>query len=143
MKFISATSIQLNTFYKANNDKARAKPGDLMFAALDEHDQLCAVLRFLPYSNFLFLRSVFTQHSARGQGIASKLIQFSINDLACSLHNNETITIYTLPTPKAQSLYLRIGFHQISQPKIPNELSASYRRFRHTNSESGVMVLHI
>lgn len=141
MKFISATSIQLNTFYKANNDKARAKPGDLMFAALDEHDQLCAVLRFLPYSDFLFLRSVFTQHSARGQGIAGALIQFSINHLARSSHNNTPI-IYTLPTPRAQSLYLRIGFHPVSQPQIPNELSASYRRFRQTNSESGVMVLH-
>lgn len=113
-----------------------------MFAAIDEYDQLCAVLRFLPYSNFLFLRSVFTKHSARGQGIARELIQFSINNLVQSPHTNESIIIYTLPTPRAQSLYLRIGFHPISQTQIPNELSASYRRFRQSNSESGVMVLH-
>ena len=76
MQFTRATCLQLNRFYKENHDKARAKPSDLMFAATDESGQLCAVLRLLPYSHFLFLRSVFTLPDMRGQGIAGELIGF-------------------------------------------------------------------
>lgn len=139
MHIIPATCLQLNQFYKTNDNKARAKPDDLMFAAMSETDTLSAVLRLLPYSNFLFLRSVLTREDLRGNGIAAQLIDQAINEIASK--GLPYKCIYTLPTPQAKSLYLRLGFRSITSEQIPSELSASYRRFRRSNSDSTVMVL--
>lgn len=154
MQFTRATCLQLNRFYKENHDKARAKPSDLMFAATDESGQLCAVLRLLPYSHFLFLRSVFTLPDMRGQGIAGELIGFAIRTLRSTAQNDRTLgnqplladnfvnwDIYTLPTPLAQSLYVRLGFEYVDSEDIPSELGASFRRFKQTNNRSRIMVL--
>lgn len=136
MQFINSNCAQLNRFYKENKDKARAKPSDLMFAAIDENQQVCAVLRLLPYTHFYFLRSVLTRPGYRGKGIASGLIEFAVTSLISPK------PIYTLPTPLARPLYARLGFAPIEQSHIPAELLASYRRFRHVNNDSSVMVLH-
>lgn len=138
MKFINSTCAQLNRFYKENKDKARAKPDDLMFAAIDENQQVCAVLRLLPYAQFYFLRSVLTSPESRGEGIASTLIQYAIDSQFAQAENTP---IYTLPTPLALPLYSRLGFTAIEQADIPVELQSSYRRFRHANNDSSVMVI--
>lgn len=138
MKFTKSTCSQLNQFYKEHKDKARAKPDDLMFAAIDENQQVCAVLRLLPYAKFYFLRSVFTSPLFRGKGIASELIQYAVDAL---WEQAENAPIYTLPTPLAGPLYNRLGFAPIKQSHIPAELLASYRRFRHVNNDSSVMVI--
>lgn len=139
MQFISSDCLQLNKFYKENKDKARAKPSDLMFAAVDD-EVTCAALRLLPYDNFLFLRSLLTHPSYRGQGIAERLIKYAIDT---TLKSSASITIYTLPTPKAVSLYQRLGFVAIKGAEIPMPLQASYKRFRHVNNDSQVMVLQV
>lgn len=139
MQFTNSSCAQLNCFYKENKDKARAKPNDLMFAAIDDNQQVCSVLRLLPYSQFLFLRSVLTRPESRGKGIAADLIEHAVN---VQFKQSSKLSIYTLPTPLARPLYLRLGFTPINQVDIPPELLASYRRFRRTDNDSSVMVLH-
>jgi GNAT superfamily N-acetyltransferase len=138
MQFIISDCLQLNRFYKENKDKARAKPSDLMFVAQDEDEQVRAALRLLPYQGFLFLRSVLTQAEYRGQGLASELIEFVIQQQANSGVN---LPIYTLPTPLAAPLYIRLGFKPIDRDEIPSELLASYRRFRQSDNGPTVMVI--
>lgn len=139
MQFINSSCSQLNRFYKENKDKARAKADDLMFAAIDENQQVCAVLRLLPYPQFLFLRSVLTAPQFRGKGIASALIQYAIDTQTEQADNTP---IYTLPTPLAQPLYRRLGFTAVEQTDIPIELQSSYRRFKRSNNDSSVMVIN-
>ncbi len=139
MQFVSSDCLQLNQFYKENKDKARAKPSDLMYAALDGHGQVCAVLRLLPYDGFLFLRSVHTSSKHRGKGIASGLIDYSIR---IQTKQADSLPIYTLPTELALPLYHRLGFQPIKQEHVPAELLASYRRFRQSGNDSTVMVIN-
>lgn len=134
MKFASHDCLQLNRFYKQNKDKARAKPSDLMYGAVDDDGQTCSVLRLLAYDEFLFLRSVLTAEEFRGHGVASTLIRYAINQ--------QIQPIYTLPTPLALSLYQRLGFTPVNLADIPNELLASYRRFRQSTNGPTVMVIH-
>ena len=134
MQYISSNCQQLNQFYKQNRDKARAKPEDLMYVAINEEDKICSVLRLLPYAGFLFLRSVLTAQEYRGSGIASGLIEYAVMQ-----HSN---LIYTLPTPQALPLYHRLGFQAVSKAEIPAQLLASYRRFRLSNSVPTVMVIN-
>mgnify|MGYP001222349923 CR=1 FL=1 len=134
MNYREATCQQLNQFYKQNRDKARAKPQDIMCAAINDDGKVCAVLRLLSYDTFLFLRSVLTANEYRGQGIASELTRYALKQHAC-------IT-YTLPTPLAVSLYQRLGFTTVPKQEIPEQLSASYRRFRQGNDGARVMVIN-
>jgi N-acetylglutamate synthase-like GNAT family acetyltransferase len=138
IKYIRATCIQLNQFYKENHDKARAKPTDIMFAAINKNNHICSVLRLLPYSNFLFLRSVLTTPDCRGKGIASNLILHTLHEMK---HQFISTSIFTLPTPLAQTLYQRLGFTFVEQDQIPNELLSSYRRLNHSSRKSMVMVI--
>ncbi|OUS40938.1 hypothetical protein A9R00_03470 [Oleispira antarctica] len=133
MQYTLADCQQLNQFYKKNRDKARAKPEDLMYAAINEEDQICAVLRLLPYDGFLFLRSVLTAKEFRGQGIAASLIHYAMK--------KQNALIYTLPTSLAVSLYLRLGFQFVEKENIPAQLLASYRRFRQSNNGPEAMVI--
>ena len=133
MQHTLADCQQLNQFYKKNKDKARAKPEDLMYAAINEEDQVCAVLRLLPYDGFLFLRSVLTAKEFRGQGMATNLI--------CHVIKEQDALIYTLPTPLAISLYLRLGFQPLNKEQIPAQLLSSYRRFRQSNNGPEAMVI--
>lgn len=133
MHYMTADCQQLNQFYKQHKDKARAKPKDLMYIAINKEGTTCAVLRLLPYQGFLFLRSVLTAQEHRGAGIASALIKYAISQQAG--------LIYTLPTPQALPLYQRLGFRAISTAEIPAQLLASYRRFRPSASGPTVMVI--
>lgn len=133
MLFIKSDCTTLNQFYKRHKDKARAKPSDLMYIA-SEDEVIHAGLRLLPYSDFLFLRSVFTAENARGQGIASQLISQAVNEAS--------LPIYTLPTAEAMSLYQRLGFQAVEISDIPSELTASYRRFRQSSKGPTVMVIN-
>lgn len=135
MRYEASSSQQLNQFYKQYKDKARAKPDDFMYIAINEENQVCAALRLLPYEGFLFLRSVLTAPQHRGFGIASNLILHAIQ--------NHEGPIYTLPTPQAISLYQRLGFKPVSTQLIPNPLLASYRRFRQPQAGPSVMVINI
>lgn len=137
MQYTTANCQQLNQFYKRNKDKARAKPQDLMYAAINDAGQTCAALRLLEYDNFLFLRSVLTANDYRGQGIASQLIRYA---LAQSSRAQSSI-IYTLPTPLAVPLYQRLGFIAVPQAEIPPALLASYRRLRQGDKGARVMVI--
>lgn len=142
MQYLPATCQQLNKFYKQNKDKARAKPQDFMYAAINDEGKTCAVLRLLRYDisydnshdTFLFLRSVLTARDHRGQGIASNLILHALK--------HYKVPIYTLPTPLAASLYLRLGFEPIMTKDIPAPLLASNRRFRHRDKDARVMVIN-
>jgi N-acetylglutamate synthase-like GNAT family acetyltransferase len=133
MKFKKSDCIKLNQFYKRNKDKARAKPNDLMFTAINDNQEIVAVLRLLPYDGFLLLRSVLTAEPHRGKGIASQLIQ------QATAHYPERI--YTLPTPDAFSLYQRLGFINVAPADIPAALVISYQRIRHSANAATVMVL--
>lgn len=146
MQYLPASCQQLNQFYKQNKDKARAKPQDFMYAAINDEGETCAVLRLLrydisydtsfdiSYDTFLFLRSVLTARDHRGQGIASHLILHALK--------HYEVPIYTLPTPLATSLYLRLGFEPIITKDIPAPLLASYRRFRHGDKGARVMAIN-
>lgn len=150
MQYLPASCQQLNQFYKQNKDKARAKPQDFMYAAINDEGETCAVLRLLKYDisddtnydisddisddTFLFLRSVLTARDHRGQGIASHLILHALK--------HYEVPIYTLPTPLATSLYLRLGFEPIITKDIPAPLLASYRRFRHGDKGARVMAIN-
>mgnify|MGYP006145340669 FL=1 len=150
MQYLPASCQQLNQFYKQNKDKARAKPQDFMYAAINDEGETCAVLRLLKYDisddtnydisddisddTFLFLRSVLTASDHRGQGIASHLILHALK--------HYEVPIYTLPTPLATSLYLRLGFEPIITKDIPAPLLASYRRFRHGDKGARVMAIN-
>jgi N-acetylglutamate synthase-like GNAT family acetyltransferase len=134
MQFTPSNCQQLNQFYKQNKDKARAKPEDLMYTAINEQVEVCSVLRLLPYEDFLFLRSVLTAQECRGSGIASGLIEYAIKQ--------QSGPIYTLPTPQALSLYQRLGFQEVSKQEIPAQLLASYRRFRQSSNGPTVMVIN-
>ncbi len=133
MQYTLADCQQLNLFYKKNRNKARAKPEDFMYAAINEEDQICAVLRLLPYDDFLLLRSVLTAKEFRGQGIAASLIQNAMKE--------QNALIYTLPTPLAVSLYQRLGFQALNKEQIPAQLLASYRRFRQSNTGPEAMAI--
>lgn len=135
MQYTSSSCQQLNQFYKKNKDKARAKPDDLMYIAINEEGITCSVLRLLPYDGFLFLRSVLTTQEYRGSGIGSSLIKYAIKQ------NNGAI--YTLPTPQALPLYQRLGFETIPKQKIPAQLLASCRRFRHSSNGPTVMAINL
>lgn len=139
MKFVRATALELNRFYKEAKNKARAKPDDYMYAAINKNDKTCSVLRILPYDHFLFLRSVFTLPEHRGENIARQLIEHALTEM--TTHYPDT-PIYTLPTPLAKSLYLRIGFHTISTDDIPNELITSYRRLKQSSKNASIMVIN-
>lgn len=146
MQYLPASCQQLNQFYKQNKDKARAKPQDFMYAAINDEGETCAVLRLLrydisydtsfdiSYDTFLFLRSVLTARDHRGQGIAPNLILHALK--------HYEVPIYTLPTPLATSLYLRLGFEPIITKDIPAPLLASYRRFRHGDKGARVMAIN-
>lgn len=150
MQYLPASCQQLNQFYKQNKDKARAKPQDFMYAAINDEGETCAVLRLLKYDisddtnydisddisddTFLFLRSVLTARDHRGQGIASNLILHALK--------HYEVPIYTLPTSLATSLYLRLGFEPIITKDIPAPLLASYRRFRHGDKGARVMAIN-
>lgn len=138
MQFVTSDCLQLNRFYKDNKEKARAKPSDIMFAALDEQQHTCSVLRLLPYKDFLFLRSVVTQPEQRGRGIASALIRHAIQTQA---NDSNRLPIYTLPTPLALPIYQRLGFQPVETSQVPAELLASYRRFRQSPHGPTVMVI--
>ena len=134
MYYQLSNSRVLNHFYKLNKDKARAKPSDLMYAAINSNKTPCTTLRLLPYDQFLFLRSVLTSQDYRGQGIASTLIRYAINQHPCP--------IYTLPTPLALPLYKRLGFIEVKQKDIPVQLLVSYQRLRQTHNAPTVMVIN-
>lgn len=134
MQYLASNCQQLNQFYKQNKDKARAKQQDLMYAAINSNNEVCAALRLLSYDNFLFLRSVLTAQDYRGQGIATELIHHTLA--------KQVLPIYTLPTPLAVPLYERLGFQTVSKPEIPEQLLATYRRFRQGNDGSRVMVIN-
>lgn len=134
MQYLSSDCQQLNQFYKQHKDKARAKPADLMYIAINEEGETCSVLRLLPYEGFLFLRSVLTAQQYRGSGIASGLIKHVIEQQAD--------LIYTLPTQQALPLYHRLGFQALSEQEIPAQLLASYRRFRQSDPGPTVMVIN-
>lgn len=134
MQYLSSNCQQLNQFYKQHKDKARAKPEDLMYIAINEEGIICSVLRLLPYQGFLFLRSVLTAQQYRGSGIASDLIEHAIGQ--------QSDLIYTLPTEQALPLYQRLGFKALSKQEIPAQLLASYRRFRQYESGPTVMVIN-
>jgi N-acetylglutamate synthase-like GNAT family acetyltransferase len=134
MQYIPSRCEQLNQFYKRNKDKARAKPEDLMYAAINAEGEICSVLRLLPYDGFLFLRSVLTAQAYRRSGIASGLITYAIEQ--------QSNLIYTLPTPQALLLYQRLGFKTVPQAEIPAQLFASYRRFRRSNIGPTAMVIN-
>lgn len=134
MQYTLADCQQLNQFYKRNKDKARAKPEDLMYAAINEDNRVCAVLRLLPYEDFLFLRSVLTAKEFRNQGIAANLIHYATKA--------ESELIYTLPTALALPLYQRLGFQTLDKQEIPAALLASYRRFRQPDQDPTVMVIN-
>lgn len=143
MQYLPTSCQQLNQFYKQNKDKARAKPQDFMYAAINDEGKTCAVLRLLPYGTsndthddpFLFLRSVLTSSGHRGQGIASNLILYA-------LKQHGDMPTFTLPTPLAIPLYQRLGFKAVINAEIPAPLLASYRRFRHGDKDSRVMVIN-
>lgn len=137
MQYTTANCQQLNQFYKHNKDKARAKPQDLMYAAINDAGQTCAALRLLEYDNFLFLRSVLTANDYRGQGIASQLIRYALAQSSIA----QSSIIYTLPTPLAVPLYQRLGFIAVPQAEIPPALLASYRRLRQGDKGARVMVI--
>jgi N-acetylglutamate synthase-like GNAT family acetyltransferase len=124
---------QLNQFYKQNKDKARARPQDLMYAAINEDGDICAALRLLSYDDFLFLRSVLTANDYRNKGIASNLITHALEQ--------QTSVVYTLPTQAAVSLYQRLGFQTVVKQEIPAQLIASHRRFQRFNNDSTIMVI--
>jgi N-acetylglutamate synthase-like GNAT family acetyltransferase len=124
---------QLNQFYKQNKDKARARPQDLMYVAINEDGDICAALRLLTYDDFLFLRSVLTANNYRKKGIASNLIKHAIEQQSC--------LIYTLPTKLAVSLYQRLGFQTVSKQEIPAQLLANHSRFQRFNKDSTIMVI--
>jgi N-acetylglutamate synthase-like GNAT family acetyltransferase len=124
---------QLNQFYKQNKDKARARPQDLMYAAINDDGVICAALRLLTYDDFLFLRSVLTANDYRNKGIASNLIKYAIEQQAC--------LAYTLPTQSAVSLYQRLGFQTVSKQEIPAQLLHNHRRFQRFNNDSKIMVI--
>ena len=134
MQYLSSDCQQLNQFYKQHKDKARAKPRDLMYIAINEEGEICSALRLLPYEGFLFLRSVLTAQQYRGSGIASGLIKHVIAQQAD--------LIYTLPTQQALPLYHRLGFQALSEQEIPAQLLASYRRFRQSDPGPTVMVIN-
>lgn len=134
IQFKKGDCVTLNRFYKRHKDKARAKSSDSIYIA-QQGDTVYAGLRLLGYGNFYFLRGVLTAPNARGQGVASQLINHAIRE--CSA------PIYTLPLPTAVGLYQRLGFRPIDGPDIPIELSASYRRFRQTTNGPTVMVINI
>lgn len=142
MQCIISDCIQLNRFYKDNKDKARAKPSDLMYAVINKEENgvetVIAGMRLLPYNDFLFMRSVLTQTEFRGQGIASQLIRFAIEELN---QQDKPLPIYTLPTLLAAPLYLKLGFSPVEQSQVPAQLLTSYRRFRQSADGSSVMVL--
>jgi N-acetylglutamate synthase-like GNAT family acetyltransferase len=124
---------QLNQFYKQNKDKARARPQDLMYAAINEDGDICAALRLLSYDDFLFLRSVLTANDYRNKGIASNLITHALEQ--------QTSVVYTLPTQAAVSLYQRLGFQTVAKQEIPAQLLANHRRFQRFNNDSTIMVI--
>jgi N-acetylglutamate synthase-like GNAT family acetyltransferase len=124
---------QLNQFYKQNKDKARARPQDLMYAAVNEDGDICAALRLLSYDDFLFLRSVLTANDYRNKGIASNLITHALEQ--------QTSVVYTLPTQAAVSLYQRLGFQTVAKQEIPAQLLANHRRFQRFNNDSTIMVI--
>lgn len=134
MQYIAASCQQLNQFYKLNKDKARAKPQDLMYVAINSNGETCAALRLLEYDTFLFLRSVLTTEKHRGQGVANNLIRYALQQ--------HPSTIYTLPTPLAISLYQRLGFVAVAKAEIPQPLLTLYRRFRQGNDGTRVMVIN-
>jgi GNAT superfamily N-acetyltransferase len=134
MQYTPSSYLQLNQFYKQHKDKARAKPEDLMYIAINKEGKTCAGLRLLPYDGFLFLRSVLTAQEYRGTGIASGLIAYAIEQ--------QTGLIYTLPTPQALPLYQRLGFQAVAKQEHPAQLLASYRRFRQSDNGPTVMVLN-
>ncbi len=139
MQCIISNCIELNRFYKNNNDKARAKPSDIMYAVINEQQMIMAVMRLLPYEGFLFMRSVLTAKEYRGQGVGSQLLRFAIKQ-----QNQQTLPlpIYALPTSMAKSLYMKQGFIPVDQSQMPAQLLTSYRRFRHSTTDSTAMVLH-
>lgn len=147
MQYTTANCQQLNQFYKRNKDKARAKPQDLMYAAINDAGQTCAALRLLEYDNFLFLRSVLTANDYRGQGIASQLIRYALAQSSRTQSSRtqssraQSSIIYTLPTPLAVPLYQRLGFIAVPQAEIPPALLASYRRLRQGDKGARVMVI--
>ena len=125
MQLVSSDCLRLNKFYKEHKDKARAKASDVIFAAIgsgSSPETTYAALRLLPYANFLFLRSVFTHPHYRGQGIAAQLIHHATNTI---FKQSPELAIYTLPTPKALSLYQRLGFKPVTAVNIPAELQLS------------------
>lgn len=138
MQCIISECSQLNRFYKDNKDKARAKPTDIMYAVSNEKKQIIAVMRLLPYEDFLFMRSVLTTETYRGQGVATKLLRFAIEQ---QNRQPRPLPIYTLPTSMAKPLYIKLGFLPVKQALIPAQLLASYRRFRQSSDDSTVMVL--
>jgi N-acetylglutamate synthase-like GNAT family acetyltransferase len=133
MQYTFTSCQQLNKFYKQNKDKARAKPQDLMYAAVNEDGNICAALRLLTYDDFLFLRSVLTANDYRNKGIASNLITHALEQ--------QTSLVYTLPTQAAVSLYQRLGFQTVSKQEIPAQLLANHRRFQRFNKDSTIMVI--
>lgn len=133
MQYTFTSCQQLNKFYKQNKDKARAKPQDLMYAAVNEDGNICAALRLLTYDDFLFLRSVLTANDYRNKGIASNLITHALEQ--------QTSLVYTLPTQAAVSLYQRLGFQTVSKQEIPAQLRPNHRRFQRFNKDSTIMVI--
>jgi N-acetylglutamate synthase-like GNAT family acetyltransferase len=133
MQYTTSHCQQLNQFYKQNKDKARARPQDLMYVAVNEDGVICAALRLLTYDDFLFLRSVLTANDYRHKGIASNLIKYAIEQQSC--------LVYTLPTQPAVSLYLRLGFQTVSKQEFPAQLLANHRRAQRFNNDSMIMVI--
>jgi N-acetylglutamate synthase-like GNAT family acetyltransferase len=133
MQYTFTSCQQLNKFYKQNKDKARAKPQDLMYAAVNEDGNICAALRLLTYDDFLSLRSVLTANDYRNKGIASNLITHALEQ--------QTSLVYTLPTQAAVLLYQRLGFQTVSKQEIPAQLRPNHRRFQRFNKDSTIMVI--
>jgi N-acetylglutamate synthase-like GNAT family acetyltransferase len=133
MQYTATHCQQLNQFYKQNKDKARARPQDLMYAAINEDGIICAALKLLTYDDFLFLRSVLTANNYRNKGIASNLIKYAIEQQSC--------LVYTLPTQLAVPLYLRLGFQTVLKQEFPAQLLANHRRFQRFNNDSTIMVI--
>ena len=134
-----ASAAQANDFYKMMGEKSRASPSDFLLAAFRD-DQAIAVVRALPYDQFVLIRSLFVTPEFRQCGVASKLMGAVLLDLKQSGLPQQVIAI---ATQVAIPLYQKLGFTILCADAIPQQLRASYRRVRQGDQVAPVMAIQI
>jgi len=112
----------VNQFYRRQKHKGSASGDEQVFIGKDQEEVIVSAVRLVPNDGFFWLRSLYVEHTLRGQNLGSSLLEF--------VHQHTQLPIYCFPYSHLQSFYERAGYTLVSPNDLPNDLNQLFTRYK-------------